>query len=147
MASIKLLVRSVPRLRQRQLLTSSLVRFSSNITSDVAPIPPQKENTLVVIGGGLSGLSTAYYFLKALTPLAQQHTKIIVLEKQDRTGGWCNSTSIDLGDKKSLVKVKGEDKSELVFESGPRSIRPVGLIGWLTIEMVRQVIIFALYYH
>lgn len=25
---------------------------------------------------------------------------------------------------------------ELVFETGPRSIRPVGLQGWLTIEMV-----------
>ena len=92
----------------------------------------------MVIGGGLSGLSTAYYFLKALSPLAKQHTKIIVLEKQHRTGGWCNSTSIDLGEEKRLVKGSGEDKGELVFESGPRSIRPVGLIGWLTIEMVRQ---------
>lgn len=31
--------------------------------------------------------------------------------------------------------------AELVFETGPRSIRPVGLPGWLTVEMVRVVVI------
>ena len=85
----------------------------------------------------MGGLSSAIYLLRTLTPRARQRTKIVVFEKEDRVGGWCRAVRLVKGEEikqeKSLIGVK----DKLVFETGPRSIRPVGLQGWLTVEMVR----------
>lgn len=65
----------------------------------------------------------------------------MILEKEQRTGGWCKSINMKGGAETKRLEEKGalekESSKELVFETGPRSIRPVGLQGWLTIEMVR----------
>ena len=69
-----------------------------------------------VLGGGLSGLSAAYYALESpkLSP-------VILLEASNRLGGWVTS-------KKS--------PSGAVFEQGPRTIRPRGEAGQNTLNLI-----------
>ncbi|KAI5481922.1 protoporphyrinogen oxidase [Pseudohyphozyma bogoriensis] len=107
--------------RLRQLSTSR--QASSPITTPESA--PEPKTTLAIIGSGLSGLSSAHYFLAALSPEARRSTRVIILDRATRTGGWCNSVSLPMDDGEEAV----------VFETGPRSIRPVGLPGWLTISL------------
>ncbi|GAA5824054.1 hypothetical protein JCM11251_001502 [Rhodosporidiobolus azoricus] len=81
------------------------------------------KDTLAILGGGLSGLSTAYYTLRTLSPQARAATRIVLLEKEERTGGWIKAVRV---------------QDLLVFETGPRSIRPVGLLGWLTVDLAHS---------
>lgn len=85
------------------------------------------DRTIAIIGGGLGGLSTAHFVLKSLSPAARARTRICIVERQAQTGGWCRTERFDIHGK------------PVVFETGPRSLRPVGLSGWLTIQMVRSV--------
>ncbi|KAJ3410455.1 hypothetical protein HDV05_003717 [Chytridiales sp. JEL 0842] len=73
-------------------------------------------NRVVVLGGGVSGLSAAWYLAKSL-PAASE---ITVLESSSRFGGWVH-TSHDQGH---------------LFELGPRTLRPVGEQGTVTLDMV-----------
>lgn len=98
-------------------------------------------HTLAIVGGGLSGLATAFYFLRGLSPAVKAMTRVVIYEKQNRTGGWCQSIVVpresparDLPHNSAATT--GDAVTELVFETGPRSIRPVGLPGWLTVELV-----------
>ncbi|GAA5867261.1 hypothetical protein JCM8547_003139 [Rhodosporidiobolus lusitaniae] len=129
------------------LTRSSRTRPTRRLPLAVAPrlprlrlltTPSKPSHTLAVLGGGLSGLSTAYYALRTLTPEARQRTRVVLLEKEERTGGWCRAVRLQggrtLGDGEKLKK--GEES--LVFETGPRSIRPVGLMGWLTVELAHS---------
>ncbi|KAH8383671.1 hypothetical protein KR009_009953 [Drosophila setifemur] len=74
--------------------------------------------TRAVLGGGLSGLSAGYYLLRRFgKPLT-------IYEAAPRVGGWVRSeTRKDRG---------------FIFESGPRTIRPVGLPGANTLELVDE---------
>jgi glycine/D-amino acid oxidase-like deaminating enzyme len=72
-------------------------------------------NTVAVLGGGISGLSTAYY-LSRLTPL-----KVLLIEGKERVGGWIQSQRV---------------KDDILFEAGPRSLRPEGANGAILLEMV-----------
>ena len=87
---------------------------------------------MAVIGGGLGGLASAYYIVKGLDTQTRQRTRIVVLEKSGEFGGWCKSVPIPFESVKDT-----QSPAKVVFETGPRSIRPTGLLGWLTIEMVR----------
>ena len=62
---------------------------------------------VAVLGGGITGLTTAYYLAQTLPPRA----KITVYEGDKRVGGWIRSEHVDTGD--------GENK---LFERGPRMI-------------------------
>lgn len=70
---------------------------------------------VVILGGGIGGLSTAYY-LQKLT----QH-KIIVVEASNRLGGWIRSHKLPDG---------------LILEEGPRTLRPRGEPGLNTLALV-----------
>ncbi|KAJ3178641.1 hypothetical protein HDU87_003464 [Geranomyces variabilis] len=70
-----------------------------------------------VLGGGISGLSTAWY-LSRLVPKA----KITLVEKQARLGGWVHT----------------QMQNGQLFELGPRTLRPVGDAGRATLEMVHR---------
>lgn len=100
--------------------------FHSTATASASATPSP---SLTIIGGGLSGLSAAFFFLKALNPAIRSNVKVTVLEKNDRVGGWCKSVSIN-------PTPTTTTQDSIIFETGPRSIRPVGLSGWLTINMV-----------
>ena len=83
--------------------------------------PPKPEITdVAVIGGGITGLSTAYYLSKALPKSA----RIVLFEGSSRLGGWLNSTSVDVGNGK------------VIFEGGPRTLRPSVPNGLITLELV-----------
>jgi len=99
--------------------------------------PPTRKHTLAILGAGLSGLSTAHYFLRALDPAARAATRIVLLEKERRVGGWCRAHRYQDGRLLEPDEAPKGKEDVLAFETGPRSIRPQGLLGWLTIEMVR----------
>ncbi|CAG8446644.1 1721_t:CDS:2 [Diversispora eburnea] len=74
----------------------------------------------LILGGGISGLTAAWY-LAQNAPLT---TKITILEASKRFGGWIESTRI------------GKDK--ILFEQGPRTLRPFGLGGLVVLDMANK---------
>ncbi|XP_004613956.1 protoporphyrinogen oxidase isoform X1 [Sorex araneus] len=74
--------------------------------------------TVVVLGGGISGLATCYHLSRAPRP-----PKVVLLEASERVGGWIRS-------------VRGPDGA--VFELGPRGIRPAGPLGARTLQLVSE---------
>ncbi|KAA1067520.1 oxygen-dependent protoporphyrinogen oxidase [Puccinia graminis f. sp. tritici] len=77
-----------------------------------------------ILGGGLAGLTSAYYLSKQLP----ESNQIIVWEKAHRFGGWVQSSRVD----------DQNNRTPLVFESGPRSVRPKGLAGLISIELIKD---------
>ncbi|XP_076310294.1 protoporphyrinogen oxidase isoform X1 [Tachypleus tridentatus] len=76
--------------------------------------------TAVVLGGGISGLSCAYY----LSTIARQYMKkIILIESGTALGGWIRTTRYPDG---------------TIFEHGPRSMRPVGKAGYNALTLANE---------
>ena len=75
--------------------------------------------TYAVLGGGISGLAAAY----RLTQIHPSPKRIVLLEAGHRLGGWIHST-------------RNEDG--VVFEHGPRTLRPVGESGVTTLNLVQE---------
>lgn len=73
--------------------------------------------TIAIIGGGISGLSAAYYLSK------WKHAKILLFEASNCLGGWINSLRLEDGS---------------IFERGPRSIRGIGRAGYNTLELADE---------
>ncbi|CAG8549552.1 4864_t:CDS:2 [Ambispora gerdemannii] len=73
-----------------------------------------------VLGGGISGLAAAWYLMRGTPP----KTKITLLEATNRLGGWIQTTRV------------GEE--QVLFEQGPRTLRPSGLSGLATLDMIIQ---------
>ncbi|XP_054258959.1 protoporphyrinogen oxidase [Macrosteles quadrilineatus] len=71
-----------------------------------------------ILGGGLSGLSAAYYLLKAASQ------KITIIEGSNSLGGWIHSIKYP--------------KEGFIFEKGPRTVRPRGLQGLNTLSLVED---------
>uniref|UniRef100_A0A1I8QCQ9 Protoporphyrinogen oxidase n=1 Tax=Stomoxys calcitrans TaxID=35570 RepID=A0A1I8QCQ9_STOCA len=72
----------------------------------------------IVLGGGLSGLSAGYYLLKKFgQPTA-------IFEASNRVGGW--------------IKTEKHKDHGFIFEAGPRTIRPKGVSGANTLEMIED---------
>lgn len=69
-----------------------------------------------ILGGGISGLSAAYYLSKTLK------SPIALYEATDQIGGWIRSTA----------------QPGYIFESGPRTIRPGGIKGQNTLELIES---------
>ncbi|KAI9268046.1 protoporphyrinogen oxidase [Phascolomyces articulosus] len=91
--------------------------------------------SVAVLGGGISGLSTAYY----LARLAPRATQITLIERSDRVGGWIRSRRVEPGFHASCPKTNAiHDENSVLFESGPRSLRPVGTSGAVVLEMTRE---------
>ncbi|GFN89196.1 hypothetical protein PoB_001570200 [Plakobranchus ocellatus] len=76
-------------------------------------------STAVIIGGGASGLASAFYIQKFLP----KYAKVIVLESAKRAGGWMYTSKYSDG---------------CIFEHGPRSLRPVGEQGKNTLQLVEE---------
>lgn len=72
-----------------------------------------------ILGGGVTGLSTAYYLLRYLP-----QAKITIYEAGQKLGGWLRSTKVDVGD------------GEIIFEQGPRTLRSSSANGHVTVQMV-----------
>ncbi|XP_068108365.1 protoporphyrinogen oxidase [Hyperolius riggenbachi] len=78
----------------------------------------QMQRTVVVAGGGISGLTACYHLVKDA-----KVSKVILLESSSRMGGWMHSTRTEDG---------------AVFEHGPRSMRPAGVVGKNSLCMVSE---------
>ncbi|KAL8377853.1 hypothetical protein RB595_008505 [Gaeumannomyces hyphopodioides] len=87
-------------------------RTSSRSSSSARPQRPPA--TIAVLGGGVTGLTTAYYLTKFL-PSA----RITLYEASDRLGGWVDSHTMDL--QRTLPDGK---PARVVCEYGPRLIAP-----------------------
>ena len=74
---------------------------------------------VAVLGGGITGLASAWYLSQELP-----HVRITLYEGSHRLGGWLHSKQVDVGD------------SKVVFEQGPRTIRPSIPNGLVTLELV-----------
>lgn len=79
---------------------------------------------LAVIGGGISGLSTAYYLATQCAAMRVPVSQILLLESQDRCGGWIRTTH--------------QVETGAIFEHGPRNMRQTGLAGFTTLELVDE---------
>jgi len=79
----------------------------------------EKKPTIAVLGGGITGLATAYFLTQEFP-----NAKISLFESKEELGGWVKSDKINVGD------------GEVMFESGPRSLRPAPPAGTLALKLV-----------
>lgn len=82
---------------------------------------PNDVKDVAILGGGITGLAAAHYLTEELPD-----AKVTIYEKADRLGGWMRSDVIDT------------DDGKIIFESGPRSLRPDGPNGFLALQLVRD---------
>ena len=68
--------------------------------------------SVVVLGGGITGLSAAFHLARNLPP----SSKILLLERSDRLGGCVRSTA--------LRKEAAGGHPDINLEAGPRTLRP-----------------------
>ena len=76
---------------------------------------------LAVLGGGITGLASAFYASEAF-----KDVPITIYESGPRLGGWLRSASVDVG------------TGKVVFEQGPRTLRPSVPNGLVTLDLVRS---------
>lgn len=88
----------------------------------------QGVKTVAVLGGGVTGLSAAYALSQSL-PSA--HYRIVVLEAQERLGGYMHSVRVP------VQGAPGRDAPTALLEWGPRSLMPGKYKGLRMIELVR----------
>ncbi|EPX72759.1 protoporphyrinogen oxidase [Schizosaccharomyces octosporus yFS286] len=79
---------------------------------------------VAICGGGIAGLSTAFY-LSRLIPTCQ----IDLYERDSRLGGWLQSVNIPTATSPT---------GNVLFEQGPRTLRPSGLAGLATVDLLKQ---------
>lgn len=115
-----LLRNSLKQLLLRQTLrTPSPFIVSSYIARrNYASNAPPRQN-IAIIGSGITGLTTAYYLSKIANP-----PNVTVYEAAPRVGGWLNSKYVDV------------EGGKVLFEQGPRSLRPAMPRGFHTAALV-----------
>lgn len=74
---------------------------------------------IAILGGGITGLASAYYLSRSLPD-----ARLTLIEASSRLGGWLHSTSVDVG------------TGNVVFEQGPRNLRPTVPNGLVTLDLV-----------
>lgn len=79
----------------------------------------QDPTDVAVLGGGITGLVSAYYLSKEFP-----NAKIFLLEGSSRLGGWVKSEKVDVGN------------GNVLFEQGPRNLRPSIPNGLITLDLV-----------
>lgn len=79
---------------------------------------------IAVVGGGLTGLTTAYYLAKQLPASA----RITLYEGSDRLGGWIRTDRVP-------VDVDGT-RGTVSFERGPRTLSSLHLSTWRFDDLV-----------
>jgi len=74
---------------------------------------------VAIIGGGITGLATAYFLSKTSPKI-----RITLLEGGKRLGGWLHSEVVETS------------HGKVIFEKGPRTLRPNIPNGVLTLDLV-----------
>ncbi|EGY23047.1 uncharacterized protein VDAG_04485 [Verticillium dahliae VdLs.17] len=80
--------------------------------------------SIAVIGGGITGLTTAHFLAKSV-PVG---TKITVYEASDRIGGWLDTQKVEFE--------QNGQKSVVQFERGPRTLRSYARDTWKMDDLV-----------
>jgi hypothetical protein len=93
--------------------------FSTSLPRATPPPVDPAAPDIAILGGGITG-SVAALYLSLWLPKA----KITLYESKDRLGGWLESKH---------VEVTG---GEVIFEQGPRTIRPLSPAGIWTLDVV-----------
>ena len=75
--------------------------------------------SIAVLGGGITGLASTYFISRDIP-----HAKVTLFEASSRLGGWLHSKSVDVG------------TGNVVFEQGPRNLRPTMPNGLITLNLV-----------
>lgn len=93
----------------RRTFSAGFIRSSDDSpqSAENASAPDEPPKSYAVLGGGVTGLSAAY-FLRSKYPQA----KITIYEASKRLGGWVDSETVEV------------DGGKVLFEWGPRSLRP-----------------------
>lgn len=78
---------------------------------NILKTPHETPRNIAVLGGGLTGLSTALFLSEALPK-----TRITVYEGSGRTGGWIDGQTVD-------VKTPDGEKGTVLFERGARMVQ------------------------
>lgn len=78
---------------------------------------------IAVLGGGITGLASAHYLTKE-----NPNARLTIYEGGSRLGGWLRSEAID-------VELDGKGE-KVLFESGPRTLRPHTPAAAVVLEMV-----------
>lgn len=81
--------------------------------------PDHDVSDVAVLGGGISGLASAYFLSRKLP-----RAKIVIYERSSRLGGWLHSKTVDVG------------SGKIVLEQGPRSLRPHTPSAKVTLQLV-----------
>ncbi|CAG7821933.1 unnamed protein product [Allacma fusca] len=76
-------------------------------------------HTVAILGGGIAGLSAAYYINRKYGPSVRP----VIFEASGRSGGWVQSFKND----------------NSLFEVGPRTIRPAGVPGMSTLDLIEEI--------
>ncbi|CBQ68909.1 conserved hypothetical protein [Sporisorium reilianum SRZ2] len=113
-----LLSRTASRLRP----PSRSARFASRALSQSTD-----KKRIAVLGGGIAGLTSAY---RLAQQLPKDRYDIVLLEHQNRLGGWIHSERIALP--------SGPSKVTALIEKGPRSIQPAGYSGLMMLQLVQS---------
>lgn len=79
----------------------------------------QDPTDVAVLGGGITGLASAYYLSNEFP-----NARIVLFEGSSRLGGWVKSERVDVGN------------GNVIFEQGPRNLRPSIPNGLVTLELV-----------
>lgn len=87
--------------------TAAALSISSTKKRSYASSTTTHSHDIAVLGGGITGLATAYFITQQLP-----RAKVTIYESGDRIGGWLSSKRVD---------VKG---GNVLFEAGPRTLRP-----------------------
>ena len=82
---------------------------------------------VAILGGGITGLASAFYLSKQIP-----EARITIFEGSSRLGGWLHSKRVDVG------------SGNVVFEQGPRTLRPNVPNGLVTLNLVCMIIVFSL---
>ncbi len=106
----------------RQCYTAPRCQSLSRQRRHASTVPVQRDHEVkdvAVLGGGITGLATAFYASQQLPD-----AKITLYESSSRLGGWLESKYIDVGN------------GQVVFEQGPRNLRPNMPNGFVTLSLV-----------
>ena len=101
-------------------LVSQRRRASGLWTSSI----DHEARNIAILGGGITGLATAYFLSRSLP-----YARITLIEASSRLGGWLHSKQVDVGNGK------------VVFEQGPRTLRPTAPNGLITLDLVCLLIV------
>ena len=89
--------------------------YATKVSSSI-----EREATdIAILGGGITGLASAYYLSRFLPD-----ANITLFEASSRLGGWLHSKQVNVG------------TGKVVFEQGPRNLRPTNPNGLVTLDLV-----------